>query len=496
VLFTGAGISTAAGIPDYRGPQGVWTLAAKGEERSTPSVALSEAVPTFTHRAIAELMRRGIVKHVISQNVDGMHRKTGLELKDLSELHGNINLEVCDKCDRAFLRDYHVRTATHHLHHETGNFCLVPECGGRLKDNIVNFGEPLRADVLGAAFAHSAEADVHVVLGSSLTVRPACQMPFETWERKGKLAIVNLQRTGLDDKAAIRIHATADMVMQRVMAHLSIPVPEFVLHRRAIVWRSEEGVCVWGLDSADDQVPSTIFRRAVCTCDGRDETQESKQHGPFHFQTPIGCSTRLSLEPFGYYNEPNVVVELPVGCDVVGLDLCFTPANSAQGWQVTPNPDLQPPKLCSLPLVDDTAEPEPEREQQPASGGADFSGWFAVEPLASCPHLETGVDTKLGPDTNPRARCKQDGCGNIGENMVCLQCGVIMCGRHVRGHMKRHGEETGHPLVMGFVDLSFWCYSCDAYIKPDHPKLAPFYRAYHEARFGAPPPMAISMEEE
>ena len=86
VVFTGAGVSTSAGIPDYRGPQGVWTLAAQGKSAQR-TTELEKAVPTVTHMALKELVDRGIVKHVISQNVDGMHRKSGIA-QNLSELHG------------------------------------------------------------------------------------------------------------------------------------------------------------------------------------------------------------------------------------------------------------------------------------------------------------------------------------------------------------------------------------------------------------------------
>jgi hypothetical protein len=94
VFFTGAGISTSAGIPDFRGPEGVWTLKATGEKRKGKTVSMLSAVPTTTHMAMVKLHDEGRMHYLISQNVDGIHRKSGIHPHRLSELHGNSNLEV------------------------------------------------------------------------------------------------------------------------------------------------------------------------------------------------------------------------------------------------------------------------------------------------------------------------------------------------------------------------------------------------------------------
>ena len=107
------------------------------------------AIPTRTHMALVDLVREGMIKHVISQNCDGLHRRSGIHPSTLSELHGNSNIERCRACQKEYLRDYRVRTAEHVHEHSTGRQCEA--CGGDLEDTIVNFGENLPEHTLVVA---------------------------------------------------------------------------------------------------------------------------------------------------------------------------------------------------------------------------------------------------------------------------------------------------------------------------------------------------------
>ncbi|CAK9099609.1 unnamed protein product [Durusdinium trenchii] len=259
VVFTGAGISTSIGLPDYRGPQGVWTRKLKGElvsddlglERS------AQLQPSRSHWAISRLHQNGFIKFVSSTNVDGLHLKSGLPKACLAELHGNSYVEECESCLKPFHRSFVTRTATGLFDHRTGRcLCLdeypfsrsgVPEaitifshshfsrldndtgrycelCGGPLRDIIVNFGNtfehvPSMEAQHDAAWLHCLKADLVLVLGSSLSILTACDLPEECLEARdgkpdgGKMVIVNLQRTPKDPLASLRIFAPCDEVM-------------------------------------------------------------------------------------------------------------------------------------------------------------------------------------------------------------------------------------------------------------------------------------------
>ncbi|XP_061172161.1 uncharacterized protein LOC133181633 [Saccostrea echinata] len=228
VVHTGAGISTAAGIPDFRGPRGVWTLEQKGEKPQV-SVTFDNARPTLTHMALVALERAGIVKYVITQNVDGLHVRSGFPRNRLSELHGNMFVEECNKCGTQFINNSAV--ATMGLK-PTGNPCLFTKtgdrkCRGRLRDTILDWEDSLPDRDLELADQHSKKADLNLTLGTSLQIVPSGNLPLASRKKGGKLVIVNLQPTKHDSKATLKVHEYVDEVMSQLCKLLDIPIPEF-----------------------------------------------------------------------------------------------------------------------------------------------------------------------------------------------------------------------------------------------------------------------------
>lgn len=161
VFYTGAGISTSASIPDYRGPngnsiffiynlkkmtkidlvlkKGLWTMLAKGVKISCPDFARVQ--PTYSHMALSAMIRSGLVKHVVSQNCDGLHLRSNIDRGKLSELHGNCFVELCIECDCEYLRLFDVTENSTFRKHSTSRVC--PKCSLQLRDSIIHFGERL-----------------------------------------------------------------------------------------------------------------------------------------------------------------------------------------------------------------------------------------------------------------------------------------------------------------------------------------------------------------
>eukprot|EP01123_Difflugia_compressa_P000729 TRINITY_DN10847_c0_g1_i1.p1 TRINITY_DN10847_c0_g1~~TRINITY_DN10847_c0_g1_i1.p1 ORF type:complete len:389 (-),score=25.49 TRINITY_DN10847_c0_g1_i1:106-1272(-) len=225
VVYTGAGISTSAGISDYRSWDGVWTARLLGTNPKK-SLTIDELRPTSAHMALSKLCSLGIVKHIVSTNVDNLHRRSGIPRSNLSELHGNCFKEVCSKCGREYFRSKSVNSYSNHI---TGNICTEPSCKGKLKDSIIHFGENLPENEIKPASLWSKKADIALVLGSSLRVKPACWLTEYCYSfgNDGKIVICNLQKTEYEDKSYLTLYAETDVVMSKIMSKLDLSIPPY-----------------------------------------------------------------------------------------------------------------------------------------------------------------------------------------------------------------------------------------------------------------------------
>eukprot|EP01084_Bolivina_argentea_P091412 164568_1 len=209
-----------------------------------------KAMPTVSHMALVGLMQNTpqYLKYLISQNTDGLHRRSGIIIHKLSELHGNRTVEICTRCNKAYMRDYECRGSLRKpltVHdHFTGRYCSISKCNGQLKDTIINFGESPHEIALELGFEHSQKADLFLCLGSSLTIKPACDIPEtvgKKWnyevnnemnkEPEHDLVIVNIYKTDLDNLCSLRIFSNIDTVMVGLMKELEMDIPKWYLQR-------------------------------------------------------------------------------------------------------------------------------------------------------------------------------------------------------------------------------------------------------------------------
>jgi NAD-dependent deacetylase len=235
VLFTGAGVSTESGIPDFRSPGGVWDRfdpaelsyrhfmgSAAGRRRywqvgRAMYPLIRDAVPNASHRAIAELHRHGRLDCCITQNVDDLHRRAGLPAERIIELHGNATRARCLTCGAGYRRD--------DVHSWLGDGVDVPSCplcGGIIKPHTVLFGEAMPARETREAERRARQSDLFVVVGSSLVVYPAAYLPVHAKHAGATLVIVNLTPTPSDHNADLIVRGKAGDVMVQVVAELSL----------------------------------------------------------------------------------------------------------------------------------------------------------------------------------------------------------------------------------------------------------------------------------
>lgn len=229
VVFTGAGVSTESGIPDFRSPGGLWSrydpedftiqrfLSSADSRRAYWKMAvesrlLGEAEPNPAHYAIAGLHRLGKLDCVITQNIDNLHQRSGVPANMVLELHGNMQRVVCWKCRARF-----PMVETLQRVREGIDVPDCPACRSILKPDVVLFGEALPVVTLKEATRRAQMCDLLIVIGSALQVYPAAYIPTYATGASARLAIVNLTPTPLDDYAEVRINGKAGEVMSGVM---------------------------------------------------------------------------------------------------------------------------------------------------------------------------------------------------------------------------------------------------------------------------------------
>ena len=227
VIFTGAGISTESGIPDYRSQGGLWDkfqpvyfddFMSREDARieywqqwQGLYRSLNQAAPNMGHRAVAELYNLGYVHAIITQNIDGMHQASGIPDEAVIELHGNTRRIRCMRCSAIST------TAAAQERLAGGDLAPTCECGGYLKPDTISFGQSMPMEKVRQAIAHSERSDLFVVVGSTLLVQPAAHMPIYAKQNKAFLAIINLSDTPCDDAADLLIRDKAGGVLDGIL---------------------------------------------------------------------------------------------------------------------------------------------------------------------------------------------------------------------------------------------------------------------------------------
>lgn len=226
VAFTGAGISTESGIPDFRSPGGLWSQnkpipydvfvaskAARNEawrRRFAMEEAFGGAVPGRGHVALANLIARGRLKGIITQNIDGLHQLSGVADEVLVELHGNSTYAVCLDCERRFSLDW-VRAR---FDASGGRAPDCEACDGPVKTATVSFGQAMPEREMMRASDLTLNSDLFIVLGSSLVVFPAASFPLQAKQNGARLVIINREPTDFDEIADLVVHAEIGDVME------------------------------------------------------------------------------------------------------------------------------------------------------------------------------------------------------------------------------------------------------------------------------------------
>ena len=230
IVFTGAGISTESGIPDYRSQGGIWDkfrpvyfdefMSSKDAREEywrrwkELFTGITRAKPNAGHLSIAKLYGMGLLQAVITQNVDGLHQEAGLVDENVIELHGNTRRIRCMSCRKI------TSTAETQQRLDAGDGAPECECGGYLKPDTISFGQAMPVIEVEKATSLSQSSDFFMVVGSTLLVQPAAHMPIYAKQNNAFLAIVNLSETPCDNVCDVLIRDKAGEVLQRIVAEV------------------------------------------------------------------------------------------------------------------------------------------------------------------------------------------------------------------------------------------------------------------------------------
>ena len=228
VFFTGAGISTESGIPDFRSPDGIWTkhkpipfqdfIRSKEIRRESwkrkfaVAPMMNNAKPNTGHMAISKLIDTDHANLVITQNIDGLHQLSGIPEKKIVELHGNATYASCLTC----LQQYHLETIRNEFISD-GEPPTCQQCGGLVKTATISFGQPMPEKEMDQAGAEARTCERFIVVGSSLVVYPAAGFPITAKEQGAKLVIINREPTELDHIADLVINAEIGPTLSAVI---------------------------------------------------------------------------------------------------------------------------------------------------------------------------------------------------------------------------------------------------------------------------------------
>jgi NAD-dependent deacetylase len=228
VAFTGAGISTESGIPDYRSPGGIWTkfrpiefgefMSSTEARRETwrrkfaSDEMLRKATPNAGHRALARLVEQGRMTAVVTQNIDGLHQASGVPDDKVIELHGNATYATCLECRRRYELEW-----VREIFAIDERLPLCTGCGGIIKTATISFGQAMPEAEMERAQEVTLAADLFIVLGSSLVVYPAAGFPIMAKRNGSRLVIVNREPTEQDDLADLVINAEIGSTMGRAV---------------------------------------------------------------------------------------------------------------------------------------------------------------------------------------------------------------------------------------------------------------------------------------